>query len=252
MPLTAEAPGRSVAGMWKEGMDVDGGERVRRSEPMFDLPLPLVAIVLALLGIHLLREFLPAMDDLMLLARFAFVPDRYLLENGAPTYPGGWAALAWTFVTYAGLHGSWMHVGLNAVMLAAVGRVVLLRIGTARFLGLFLVSAVAGAAVHLAFDWGSQAPMIGASGVVFGVMGASLRFVFAPHPWRVPSALDALRQPRVRGFVLALVLMNLVLVVFGSAPFGGGDGGTVAWTAHLGGFLAGFFGFSLFDRPFGR
>lgn len=220
----------------------------RGGEPVFDLPGVLVAIVAGLVGVHALRGFLAPIDDDMVLALFAFVPDRFLPEAGEPAYPGGWGAMAWSFVSHAALHGSWMHLLFNAVILAAVGKPVVHRLGAARFLALAAVSAACGAAVHLAVDWGSPAPMIGASGVVFGVFGAALRFVFV-SPWGpLPSAFGALRVPRVRSFVVALVVMNLIMVVVGSAPFGGGDGG-VAWAAHLGGFLAGFFGFRLFDRP---
>lgn len=229
---------------------MDARDRSQISEPVFDLPGTLVGIVAVLVGVHLLRAFLtPGQDDLIL-ALFAFIPDRYVLEAGQPAYPGGWGAMAWTFLSHAGLHGSWMHLLLNAVMLAAVGRLVIHRLGAVRFLALVVASAAAGAAAHLAVEWGSGAPMIGASGVVFGVLGASLRFAFVPYWLPLPSAFQALRSPRVRGFVLALVVMNLVLVVFGASPFGG-DEGEVAWAAHLGGFLAGYFGFRLFDPPRG-
>jgi membrane associated rhomboid family serine protease len=134
-------------------------------------------------------------------------------------------------------------------MFAAVGRLVVRRLGTPRFVALAAATAIGGAAAHLVFDWGSGAPMIGASGVVFGLMGATLRFAFTPWWGPPPSVIGALRVPRVRGFIAALVLMNLILVVFGAAPFGGDEGGSVAWAAHLGGFLVGFFGFRLFDRP---
>lgn len=229
---------------------MDEVERGRTSEPVFDLPRVLVAIVALLVGIHLLRSFLTEGQDDLVLALFAFIPDRFLLDGGRPAYPGGWGAMGWTFLTHAGLHGSWMHLLLNGVMLAAVGRLVVHRLGEIRFLALVVVSAACGAAVHLMVEWGSGAPMIGASGVVFGVLGASLRFAFVPYWLPLPSAFGALRSPRVRGFVLALVVMNLVLVVFGAAPFGGEEG-EVAWAAHLGGFLAGFFGFRLFDPPRG-
>ena len=226
---------------------MQGREREPDGEPMFDLPPVVTGTVMVLVAIHLLRGFLSSNGDTMVMALFAFIPDRLILEAGEPAYPGGWGAVVWTFVSHAGLHGGWMHLMLNAVMLAAVGRPVAGRLGGGRFLALMVAAAVGGAAVHLAADWGSGVPMIGASGVVFGVMGAALRFVFVA-PWRpLPSAVAVLALPRVRSFVAALVLMNVILVVVGSEPFGG-DGGGVAWAAHVGGFLVGFFGFGLFDR----
>ncbi len=217
-------------------------------EPVFELPGVLIGLIGGLVAVHVLRGFLAPADDDLVLALFAFIPDRYVLEAGEPAYPGGWGAMVWSFVSHAALHGSWMHLVFNAVILAAVGKPVVMRIGRTRFLALVAVAAAAGAAAHLAFDLGSPAPMIGASGVVFGLFGALLRFAFA-SPWRpTPTAFDALKLPRVQRFVLALIVMNLVMVVIGTAPFGGGEG-AVAWAAHLGGFLPGFFGFRLFDRP---
>ena len=220
------------------------GER----EPVFDLPGVLVALVAGLVAVHVLRGFLSAMDDLLLTATFAFIPDRFVTveAGGAPAYPGGWGAMGWSFVTYAALHGSWMHLLVNAVMLAAAGKPVANRFGARRFLVFAAAAAAAGAAAHLAVEPGSPVPMIGASGVVFGVLGAVLRFGFVPAWMPVPPALTALSLPRVRGFILALVVMTVILVVVGTAPFDGDDG-TVAWGAHLGGFLLGFFGFRLFE-----
>lgn len=216
---------------------------------MFDLPRVLVVIVAVLVALQVVRDRLAPGDDDLVLALFAFIPDRFVLEAGEPAYPGGWGALGWTFLSHALLHGSWMHLLLNAAMLAAVGRVVVRRIGTGRFLALAGVSAIGGASAHLLAEWGSGAPMIGASGVVFGVIGAALRFVFMPLWLPLPSAIAALRVARVRSFIGALVVMNVLLVVLGTAPFGGGDDSSVAWAAHLGGFLAGFLGFSLVDPP---
>lgn len=215
-------------------------------EPIFDLPGILVVLVGALVAVHVARGFLSQDDDVMVMALFAFIPDRFVLEQGMPAYPGGWGAMAWSFVSHAALHGSWAHIVFNAVILASAGKPVARRFGTGRFLAFVAASAAAGAAVHLVVEWGSGVPMIGASGVDFGVFGAVLRFGFVPAWMPPPSAIEALRLPRVRSFTLALVVMNLILVVFGTAPFGG-DAASVAWGAHLGGFLAGFLGFRLFD-----
>lgn len=226
-----------------------GGDDGRRAgEPAFDLPRVVVVTVALPLLVMLARGFLSTSDDVMVLATFAFIPDRYLDLAEAPPYPGGAGAMAWTFLTHALLHEGWAHVGFNAAMIAAIGKAVAVRVGAARFVGLVALATVGGALGHLAVAWGSGEPMIGASGTASGLLGALLRFSFRP-PW-APAAgvVESLAEPRVRGIVAALVLINVVMVALGSAPFGGGGGG-IAWGAHFGGFLAGFLGFSLFDRP---
>ena len=237
------------AGERDERSGLDNRSRSATREPIFDLPGVLVGLVGLLLAVHVLRSFLSLESDDEVLLLFAFIPARYLPIIDWPIYPGGWGAVVWTFVSHAVLHGGWAHLLFNSAMLAAVGRPVALRLGALRFLVLVLTSAVGGAMAHLVFEWGSQAPMIGASGVVFGVFGAALRFIFVPAWQPLPSIRSALRLPRVQRFILALVAMNLLLVVVGTAPFGGDGEGTVAWAAHLGGFLVGFFAYEKFERP---
>lgn len=219
----------------------------RRGEPVFLLP-PVITVMVAIpIAIVFARGFLPTQYDVPIDYLFGFVPDRYILDGDAPIYPGGWGALVWTFLTYALLHDGWSHVLLNSAMFAALALPVSARLGTGRFLAFCAVATVAGALGHLVVAWGSQAPMIGASGTVSGLLGALLRFVFRP-PWAETGGIgDSLREPRVRGAIAALVIMNVVLVLLGSGPFGG-SGGSIAWGAHLGGFLAGFLGYSAFER----
>jgi membrane associated rhomboid family serine protease len=88
--------------------------------------------------------------------------------------PGGAGADAWTFVSYALLHGSWIHLGVNIAWMVAFGTPVLRRFGTVRFLVLSLVAAMAAAVLHLATHWGEFIPMIGASGAISGQMGAAV------------------------------------------------------------------------------
>src|SRR5262245_37739364 len=92
----------------------DHGHPLRAApEPIFNVP-PVVTATLAVLGaIHAVRELLfsPKVDVEFLLL-FAFIPARYdatALAQGA--IPGGVAADVWSFVTYAGLHGDFVHFG---------------------------------------------------------------------------------------------------------------------------------------------
>jgi membrane associated rhomboid family serine protease len=188
---------------------------------------------------------------------FAFIPARYD-ASVAPdvAWPGGWAADVWTFVTYALIHGDISHLVFNAIWLLAFGSPVAQRFGPLRFMAFMAVAAAAGAAVHLVTHFGDLLPMIGASAAVSGAMAAAIRFAFQhggplgllrdpEQAHRVPAAplAASLRDPRVLAFVVVWFGVNLLFGLLGLP----GIPQAVAWQAHIGGFLAGLLGFSLFD-----
>ncbi|MBV8836680.1 MAG: rhomboid family intramembrane serine protease, partial [Alphaproteobacteria bacterium] len=149
------------------------------SEPIFNVPAVVSGLLAILFAIHAVREWAltPELDN-ELLWLFAFVPSRYDATIGLGAFPGGVAADAWTFITYAFLHGSWTHLGLNAVWLLAFGTPVARRFGAMRFLAFFAVTAAAGALAHLVAYSGERVPMIGASASISGFMAAAIRFAF--------------------------------------------------------------------------
>jgi membrane associated rhomboid family serine protease len=233
------------------------------SEPIFNVP-PVVTATLALLVIvHLVRVFLLTPEaDLEFLLLFSFIPARYdsaLLLGG--TLPGGFGAQIWTFVTYALIHADATHIAMNSVWLLPFGTAVARRFGALRFVAFFAATAACGAAMHLATHPGEMAPVIGASAAVSGMMAASMRFIFQvggmlggfrrsdepAEAARLPAAplLTALRDPRVLAFLAAWFGLNLLFGI-GTLSFVGA-GQTVAWQAHIGGFLAGLLLFSAFD-----
>jgi membrane associated rhomboid family serine protease len=231
-------------------------------EPILNIP-PVVVALLAVLGAaHAARAWLlPDATDRVLVWALAFVPARY--DSSALTdgiLPGGWGAEFWSFLTYALLHADWTHLGFNAVWLLAFASPVARRFGTPRFLLFFCATIAAGALAYLLTHAGAQAPMIGASAGVSGMMGAAARFAFEPggplDMWhrnrdnadRVPAAplFAALRNPRVFTFVAVWFGLNL-LFGLGSVSFLTGENQSIAWEAHVGGFLAGLLLFSVFD-----
>jgi membrane associated rhomboid family serine protease len=171
----------------------------------------------------------------------------------------GWGAAVWTFVTYAFIHGSLVHLFFNGVWLLAFGTPVARRFGWLRFFSFFLVTAAIGAAVHLAVHFGERLPMVGASAAISGAMAAAMRFAFhAGGPlgvlgnrdedaYRVPAAPLSmmLRDPRLLAFVAVWFGINLL---FGMGAINmPGEDMPIAWEAHIGGFTAGLLAFSLFD-----
>ena len=233
----------------------------RRSEPIFNVPAVVVAVIAACVVVHLARVYLLSDDeDLEFLVAFAFIPARYSSASAlGGALPGGWGADIWTFVTYAFIHGNATHLVLNSIWLLPFGSALARRFGSVRFLAFFAATAAAGAALHLATNFGSEQPVIGASGAISGFMAASVRFAFQrggpldllrgadDNAYRVPALplLAALRDKRIVVFLGAWFGLNL-LFGLGTLAMPGMDQ-AIAWQAHIGGFLAGLLLFALFD-----
>ena len=254
-----------------------------RREPLFKVPVVIVALVLVMLLIHLWRQTLGDEADFRVLAAFAFIPARLTMqfdlqgviaaltelagqgEGGANDAAsmhfllGGGDLKPWTFLTYAGLHADFAHLGLNCLWLLAFGSALARRFGTGRFLLFFTVTAVAGALAHWLAHPVGLAPVIGASAAVSGAMAGAVRFAFQPGgpmlrrdaggaAFAQPRALPLLQvftNPKVWPFVAVWFVVNLVTGL-GAVPLGLSESG-IAWEAHIGGFLAGLGLFDLLD-----
>jgi membrane associated rhomboid family serine protease len=222
---------------------------------MFNVPAVVLSIIAVLVLIQAGREWLLTDEEnIEFLLYFAFIPARY-----TEAYPGGLGAQIWTFLTYALLHADFVHVGVNSIWFLPFGSAMARRLGTWRFLAFSAVTAVAGAALHLLTHFGELLPMIGASAAVSGLMAGSLRFVFQSGgplgifrhgddaAYRVPAAplAVALRDPRIIIFLVAWFGLNLLFGI-GSSSIPGIEQ-SVAWQAHIGGFIAGLILFAWFD-----
>lgn len=229
-------------------------------QAMFNLPRVVTVAIAVLLGIHFIRTYLLSGDaDLWVTIAFAFIPARITAAADiAASLPGGEGAEVWSFLTYAFLHADWGHVGLNCLWMAAFGSPVAWRFGVVRFLILSAICAVAGAMLHLALHSNDMTPLVGASAAISGQMAAATRFaLFAGMPlggmaaghneiYRRPAApLSVLvRDSRVVTFILVWFGINAIVGIVGSGTL---SSGTIAWEAHVGGFIAGLFLFPLLD-----
>src|SRR5271170_27879 len=190
----------------------DNLEPQKSREPIFNVPLAVIATVVLLVLVHVVRVFLLTDEqDVEFILTFAFIPARYGTDAGVTgTLPGGFAADLWTFFTYAFLHADLMHLGLNLAWLLPFGTALARRFGAWRYILFMLVMSAAGALTHLVSHLGAIEPMIGASAAISGAMAAAMRFVFqqggplaafrsgADESYRVPAVpLGAtLRDPR--------------------------------------------------------
>jgi membrane associated rhomboid family serine protease len=267
---------------------MEHGQNMRvRQERIFNLPRVVLWIVALLFAIEGFSELVSPETYLDILQRFAFVPGRFTFAfdparvtaafNAIPEdaefraqaarfFLGDGKPQWWTPLTYAFLHGGWLHVGMNCLWFAAFGSAVARRFGNLRFLVFCAVSAIAGAAMHYVTHMADLQPVVGASAAVSGVMAAAVRFVFQPGA-PLGESLGfaerahediAYRQPALplrdilfnRSAISFLGFWFLANFLFGVLPMPlAGAGATIAWEAHIGGFLVGLLAFRWFDPP---
>lgn len=123
----------------------------------------------------------------------------------------------WLLLTYAFLHGGWLHIAFNMYVLFALGPTLERILGHGRYLTLYLLAALGGGVASYAFSgappWGGT---VGASGAIFGLMGA---LVVAGR--------------RLRYDITQVLILLGINVVIGFVSPG------VDWKAHLGGMITG-------------
>lgn len=163
--------------------------------------------------------------------------------TGQAVLPEGYERLPadLTLVTYMFLHGGWLHLLGNMAFLWVFADNVEDAMGHLRFIAFYLLCGVAAAGAHILAQPASEAPLVGASGAVAGVIAAYLML----HPnirlWALVLMKIPVRVPAVWviGAWLALQLWQVVAA---------GDQET-AWFAHLGGFAAGAALVTVMRRP---
>jgi membrane associated rhomboid family serine protease len=129
-------------------------------------------------------------------------------------HDGGW----WRLVTTMFLHASVLHIAFNMFALWVIGRPVEQYLGSARYIGLYFVSGLAGSAGALVQTPGVT---VGASGAIFGILGAMLII-----EWQATG--------RLAGNAMTLIVLNLVL----GFAFNG-VGGNISIGGHIGGLIGG-------------
>ncbi|HEX9381232.1 MAG TPA: rhomboid family intramembrane serine protease [Gaiellaceae bacterium] len=153
----------------------------------------------------------------------AGVPAHVPIGNLVGVAHGDW----WRLITAAFLHYGPFHLLLNMVALWWFGSLLEQRIGSGRYVLLYLVSGLAGSAGALVLD--PTTPTVGASGAIFGILGAGL-------------VLERQRDYVFGGSALGIIVINLVFTFSISNISVGG---------HIGGLIGGAaatLGFSRFGR----
>jgi membrane associated rhomboid family serine protease len=204
-------------------------------QPFLRAPAIVLVVIALLVGIEAVREFFFLSSTPELFFRFGLVPARYSAAFLQANQIDGGTLFdrAIPFISYMFLHAGWTHVAVNSIWLLPFGSLIARRYGGVLFAALFLICGVAGAVVHLVCNWGSMAPVVGASAAVSGLMGLAFRIMLAGPD-------QALAPLFGRQVLLWSAFWIIVNVVAGLTGLGTGPGiQLVAWQAHIGGYFAG-------------
>ncbi|MCX7949921.1 MAG: rhomboid family intramembrane serine protease [Treponemataceae bacterium] len=163
--------------------------------------------------------------------------ERYTIPGLAPTP----VPVYLTILISMFMHGGIAHIAGNLLFLSIFGDNVEDRLGHIRYLIFYLVSGVVAAAAHILVCVLTQdallTPTLGASGAISGIMGAYL-VLFPGNRVRVllfnfiPTTVSA---------VVVIGMWFIFQLINGLGYLGGMEGDGVAYAAHIGGFLYGFF-----------
>jgi len=152
------------------------------------------------------------------LYHLALLPSRgvALIEGQPQVFDGVAEGAVWQLLTSAFTHLDLWHIGFNMVALWVLGPQLEAVLGRTRFLAVYLLSALSGS-VLVYWLSGVGTPTIGASGAIFGLMGALL--------------VVALKVRANAQQLLLWIGLNFLITVIGRS--------FISWQGHLGGFLGG-------------
>lgn len=188
------------------------------------LPAPIKHFILICVGLEIcalagmLTGSGSAVRNLMLLVG-GFWPG--MLSGGPVLYPGQGITM---FASSAFLHGGLTHLAMNMIGLVWLGPIIVNRLGVRAFWPVAGLSAL-GSGLCFALLSHSTTPMVGASGVIFGLLGVVAI-------WDLMDRID--RRASLRPLMqhaLVFLALNVALTLLSQ--------GVIAWQAHLGGLVAG-------------
>ncbi len=188
------------------------------------------SVIMPLIWANIIAYILQTMTDQHLTAYLGL--NAYYIARGQ----------VWRLATYMFAHGGFGHILFNMWGVYLFGRLLESRIGSRRFLHLYLASGITGGLAWLVFNWHPQIEpyrlynhylnfhgVVGASGGVFGIMIATAMMF--------PNQMIMLLFPPIPMKLKTFALVFGGIEVLQAISQGGGR---IAHIAHLGGALAGY------------
>lgn len=198
-------------------------------EPIFNAPLLAALMPALILGGYALQVSLGPDVQLDLLESYALTP--LLLRQGHFEL----------LFTHMFLHGSWTHAVFNAAFCLAFATPVVRALGRGlggglSYIAFFMFCGAAAGIGFCALNYTSNVPVIGASGAIYGLIGAAVRL---RGQRGVNGGVLKLTDPRILTMSAVWCGINLLSAFVPLLP--GAHDMVVAWQAHIVGYLMGLF-----------
>ncbi len=210
---------------------------LRDKAPSGKFPIVTILLIVVNLLVFLMEVSLGEPQLKGLFDTYGSIPLRLKLAAQGDLHQG--VGFAITIVTSMFLHGGWLHLIGNMWYLWIFGDNVEGKLGRVRFLMFYLLCGAAACLAHAIVHVDSRVPTVGASGAIAGVLGAYLMLypkakVLTWVPVIVVGYFIEFPAIVLLGLWFLMQLLNETLALAGP-----GEVQSVAWTAHIGGFIAG-------------
>ncbi len=184
---------------------------------LHELPKITISLILANIAIFV---FLPLQGDYeRILSQWGFTPNNLAQPESLPT-----------FVTYMFLHADILHIFFNMLIFIQFGYLCERKIGKLKFALLYFACGIFSVLFHTLLNSGSEIPLVGASGAIFGVL-ASSALLYPERPAYLRLKYTPIKVPLLVA-VFFVFLLETLYALIGINPY-------IAHTAHLGGGIAG-------------
>lgn len=197
---------------------------LKDENPTKNFPLITIIFIVSNTLIFLYQISQP-MKTLTIFSSFGLIPLK-LIESPISNYP--------TIYSSMFLHSGIGHLAGNMLYLWIFGNNIEDFLGRVRFVIFYLICGTLASMGHILTDLQSNIPMVGASGAISGILGAYLvLFPFARVKTLVflGFLITIIRVPAI-----ILLLIWILIQIFSGVIAGDGS---VAWFAHIGGFISG-------------
>jgi rhomboid family protein len=156
-----------------------------------------------------------------------------------------------TLFTSMFMHGGWLHIIFNMLFLWIFGNNIEDAMGRARFVGFYLIGGLAAILTQVLVSPDAQVPTVGASGAIAAVLGGYILLYPRARVLTIIFLFFFFTFVEIPAMVMLgiwLFLQFLPAIGQLATPELGGEGGGVAYFAHIGGFLCGMALIHLFAK----